>query len=128
MRPRPPGGRSSCLAAAEEPRLALRVGGDTGVELQPGTTFVIGGRLPALGAITPRSVIGVKANAGSPGSELLAGVVSGLLVVRSVAREAVDVREARPESFEHVGACDGRAGGKGNEKKKQCCGSGSTWT
>ena len=50
---------------------------------KPGTAFVIGVRLPALGAITLRSVIGVKANAGSPGSELLAGVVSGLLVVRS---------------------------------------------
>src|SRR5215510_1022302 len=49
----------------------------------PGTAFVIGVRLPALGAITLRSVMGVKANAGSPGNELLAGVVSGLLVVRS---------------------------------------------
>jgi len=41
-------------------------------------------RLPALGAITPRSVMGVKASAGTPGSELLAGVVKGLAVVRSV--------------------------------------------
>src|SRR6266853_1256493 len=50
----------------------------------PGTVLLIGVRLPALGAITLRSVMGVKAKAGKPGSELLAGVVSGLLVVRSV--------------------------------------------
>src|SRR5882672_1098060 len=50
----------------------------------PGTALVIGGRLAALGAITARSVMGTKAPGGIPGSELLAGVVSRLLVVRSV--------------------------------------------
>src|SRR5215467_2621153 len=49
----------------------------------PGTALKIGVREPAGGAITSRSVCGVKAKGGSPGSELLAGVVTGLLVVRS---------------------------------------------
>src|SRR5262249_12342833 len=53
----------------------------------PGTAFVIGVRLGASGEITPRSVIGVKPPAGTPGNELLAGVVGFvaelLLVVRS---------------------------------------------
>src|SRR5437660_1485915 len=49
----------------------------------PGTALVIGVRLAALGEMTPRSVTGVKAAAGTPGRELLAGVVFGLLVVRS---------------------------------------------
>src|SRR6266487_136814 len=34
--------------------------------------------------MTPRSVMGVNANAGQPGSELFGGVVSTLFVVRSV--------------------------------------------
>src|SRR5690349_3830862 len=51
---------------------------------RPGTALVIGVRLGGFGEITPRSVCGVKAPAGSPGSELLAGVVCELLVVRSV--------------------------------------------
>src|SRR6266508_4365061 len=51
---------------------------------RPGTVFVIGVRWAALGAITPRSKVGVKAPGGTLGSELSAGVVSGLLVVRSV--------------------------------------------
>ena len=42
----------------------------------PGTALVMGVREPAGGAITPRSVCGVKAPAGRPGSELLAGVVA----------------------------------------------------
>src|SRR5579871_2355166 len=50
----------------------------------PGTALVMGVRKPAGGAITSRSVCGVNANAGSPGRELLAGVVAGLAVVRSV--------------------------------------------
>src|SRR5215468_8126253 len=50
---------------------------------RPGTTLVIGGRLPALGAITERSVVGVKAPGGSAGLELSAGVVAGFVVVRS---------------------------------------------
>jgi hypothetical protein len=44
---------------------------------------VIGVWFGLLGEITSRSVWGVKANGGSPFKELLAGVVSGLLVVRS---------------------------------------------
>src|SRR5579871_713425 len=50
----------------------------------PGTALVMGVRKPAGGAITSRSVCGVNANAGSPGKELLAGVVAGLAVVRSL--------------------------------------------
>src|ERR1044071_4845454 len=74
--------------------------GDTGLSLQasgseamralicnPGTAFVIGVRSGSSGEITPRSVTGVKAPAGSPGNELLAGVVGFVgdvfLVVRS---------------------------------------------
>ena len=58
---------------------------------RPGTTFVIGGRLAALGAITLRSVIGVKAPPGSPGSESLGGVVDVLmsLVVLVVVRSGL---------------------------------------
>src|SRR5712691_195855 len=37
-----------------------------------------------LGEMTPRSVWGVNAKGGKPGMELLAGVVAGLFVVRSV--------------------------------------------
>jgi len=48
----------------------------------PGTTFVMGVLLSASGAMTPRSVCGVKAKGRSPGMELFAGVVLGLLVVR----------------------------------------------
>src|SRR5713101_1950291 len=50
----------------------------------PGTAFVMGVRKLAGGAITSRSICGVNANGGSPGKELLAGVVAGLAVVRSV--------------------------------------------
>jgi len=51
----------------------------------PGTARVIGGRFVALGAITPRSVVGVKANGASGGVRaLFAGVVAGLAVVRSL--------------------------------------------
>src|SRR5258707_10116923 len=44
----------------------------------PGTALVMGVRNPAGGEITPRSVCGVKAPAGNPAKELLAGVVAGL--------------------------------------------------
>src|SRR5262249_58475187 len=50
----------------------------------PGTTLVIGVRFGGFGEITPRSVRGVNAKAGSPARELSGGVVSGLFVVRSV--------------------------------------------
>src|SRR5260370_16095757 len=50
---------------------------------RPGTDLVIGVRLGGFGEMTLRSVCGVKAKGGSPGSELFAGVVAGLLVVRS---------------------------------------------
>src|SRR5947208_11088885 len=50
----------------------------------PGTAPAMGVRFGGFGEITPRSVIGVKANAGRPGNELFAGVVNGLLVVRSL--------------------------------------------
>src|ERR1700674_2739403 len=49
----------------------------------PGPVVVIFVRFGGLGEITARSVCGVKAKGGTPGSELLAGVVAGLLVVRS---------------------------------------------
>src|SRR5438552_3986267 len=49
----------------------------------PGTTLVIGVRFGGLGEITARSACGVKARSGRPASELLAGVVAGLVVVRS---------------------------------------------
>src|SRR5690349_6419890 len=49
----------------------------------PGTALVIGVRFGGLGEITSRSVCGVNAKGGSPGKESLAGVVAGLLVVRS---------------------------------------------
>src|SRR5205085_787294 len=55
----------------------------------PGTAFVIAVRLGGLGEMTPRSVTGVKASAGSVGMELLAGVVAGLLVVRSALSKQV---------------------------------------
>src|SRR5262245_2099154 len=55
----------------------------------PGTALVIGVRKPAGGAITPRSVCGVKAPAGNPASELLFGVVAGLAVVRSALSKQV---------------------------------------
>ena len=66
---------------------------------RPGTTLVIGGRLAALGAITPRSVFGVNANGGRPGSELLAGVVSGFVVVRSVLSKQVTSARRGPTTF-----------------------------
>src|SRR5579859_1185358 len=44
----------------------------------------MGVRFGTLGAIVLRSVCGVKANGGRPASELLAGIVAGLTVVRSV--------------------------------------------
>jgi len=75
-------------------------------------------RLPALGAITPRSVTGVKAPVGSP-IELLAGVVKGFAVVRSVLGEAVDVRETAPERLQDVGAGHARAGGEGDKEQQQ---------
>src|SRR3954468_23940939 len=50
----------------------------------PGTAPAMGVRFGGFGEITPRSVIGVNANAGRPGNELFAGVVNGLLVVRSL--------------------------------------------
>src|SRR4051812_27337741 len=49
----------------------------------PGTTRTIGVRLGGFGEITPRSVCGVNAPTASPAMELFAGVVAGLLVVRS---------------------------------------------
>src|SRR3954454_15350065 len=62
----------------------------------PGTTLVMGGRLPALGAILSRSVCGVNANAGSVGMELSAGVVAALVVVRSVEAKQVTSVSASP--------------------------------
>jgi hypothetical protein len=50
---------------------------------RPGTFLVIGVWFGGLGDITERSVCGVNAKAGRPGSELSAGVVLGLAVVRS---------------------------------------------
>src|SRR5437899_9390371 len=55
----------------------------------PGTALVMGVRKPAGGAITSRSVCGVNANGGSPGRELLGGVVAGLAVVRSALSKQV---------------------------------------
>src|SRR6266436_9735485 len=55
----------------------------------PGTALVMGVRNPAGGDITPRSVCGVKAPAGNPAMELLAGVVAGLFVVRSALSKQV---------------------------------------
>src|SRR5258708_2109297 len=55
----------------------------------PGTALVMGVRNPAGGDITPRSVCGVKAPAGNPARELLAGVVAGLFVVRSALSKQV---------------------------------------
>src|SRR5258707_767918 len=49
----------------------------------PGTALVTGVRKPAGGAITSRSVCGVNANGGSPGRELLGGVVAGLAGART---------------------------------------------
>src|SRR5258706_9350628 len=55
----------------------------------PGTALVMGVRNPAGGDITPRSICGVKAPAGNPARELLAGVVAGLFVVRSALSKQV---------------------------------------
>src|SRR5580765_4953817 len=66
---------------------------------KPGTTLVIGGRLAALGAITPRSVTGVNASAGNPAIELLAGVVRGVVVVRSVLSKHVTSARSLPIFF-----------------------------
>src|SRR5215813_12103892 len=49
----------------------------------PGTGPAIGVWFGGFGEMTPRSVIGVKANGGRPGRELFTGVVNGFLVVRS---------------------------------------------
>ncbi len=62
----------------------------------PGTTLVTGVRLAALGAIVARSVCGVNANAGRPAMALLAGVVSGLVVVRSALSTQVASARAGP--------------------------------
>src|SRR3954462_4911549 len=67
----------------------------------PGTTLVIGVLLRASGAITPRSVCGVNANAGSVAIELFAGVVFGLLVVRSVL-STHDASTSRSPSFSRI--------------------------
>ena len=66
-------------------------------------------------------MIGVKANGWQPGQRIVGRRRQRVGGGEISAREAVDVREALPESLENVGARDGRAGGKGNEEKKQCC-------
>jgi hypothetical protein len=65
----------------------------------PGTTLVIGLRSPELATITPRSVVGVNAPNGSPGSELSAGVVSGFLVVRSSLLKQLMSARLPPSAF-----------------------------
>ena len=60
---------------------------------------MIGVRLGGLGAITLRSVCGVNANAGRPGIELLGGVVSGLVVVRSGLSTQVASASRLPSAF-----------------------------
>src|SRR5260370_20746399 len=77
----------------------------------PGTAFVIGVRFGAAGAMTPRSVIGVKAPGASP-IELLSGVVfwpdNVLLVVRSaLTKQLISARSlpmALPTSSQVVAA------------------------
>src|SRR5205823_14642761 len=75
----------------------------------PGTAVVIGVRLGGSGEITPRSVTGVKAPDASPGNELLAGVVSALLVVRSVLSKQLTSARSLPialsTSAQVVAAC-----------------------
>src|SRR2546423_957629 len=59
----------------------------------------MGVRFGGFGEMTLRSVWGVNAKAGQPGSELFAGVVAGLLVVRSGLTKQVAVAATRvPES------------------------------
>src|SRR5262249_49830843 len=65
----------------------------------PGTALVIGVRLPALGAITVRSVLGVNAPGARPGIELSAGVVCVLAVVRSVLAKQLTSASALPSAF-----------------------------
>src|SRR5207302_1503432 len=65
----------------------------------PGTAFVIGVRLPAAGAMTPRSVCGVKAPGASVVIELSAGVVCVPLVVRSALTKQVASSRRSPKAF-----------------------------
>ena len=87
---------------------------------RPGTTLVIGVRLAALGAIVARSVCGVNANAGRPAIELLAGVVSGLLVVRSALSTQVTSASSLPMLLQDLVAARCGAGGHGEEQRKRC--------
>src|SRR4051812_17486662 len=65
---------------------------------RPGTVLVIGVRAGAFGEMTLRSVLGVKAPVGKPGSELSAGVVCALVVVRS----ALATHVASTRSFDNA--------------------------
>src|SRR5438094_4455437 len=83
----------------------------------PGTGPAIGVRFGGFGEMTPRSVIGVNPNGSKPASELLAGVVNGLAVVRSSLRKQListsSLASAAVTSSQVSAACAGA------ESKKQ---------
>ena len=104
----------------EEPRLALRVGGDARVELHAGHD--LGDRRALARAGHDHAAIGDRREGErwQPGQRIVGRCRLRVGGGEVGAREAVDVREARPESLENVGAGDCRAGGKGSEEWKQC--------
>jgi hypothetical protein len=77
----------------------------------PGTTFVIGGRFAALGAMTPRSVTGVNANAGRPGIEFVRRCCLRAIRREIRAREAVHVGQLFADLLENVLTSVGAAPG-----------------
>ena len=83
----------------QEARLAGRIRCDARLDLQPGHDFVIGVRLGASARSRRDRFCGVNANAGRPGIELLAGVVSGLAVVRSGLWTQVASASRLPRAF-----------------------------
>ena len=85
---------------------------------------MIGVRLPALGEITERSVVGVKAPGGKQcGKRIVNGRRQSVFGGEILTHKAAEVRglrhEARPENPEHIRAGDGRASGQWNEEWKQ---------
>src|SRR5215471_7234125 len=85
----------------------------------PGTALTIGVRLPALGAITVRSVVGVKAPIARP-IELSGGVVCVFVVVRSALAKQLTSARLAPNALirsAQLGAATPESGARAAKKR-----------
>ena len=86
---------------------------------RPGTVLVIGVRLPALGR--DHAAVGDRREGegrGTPGSESLAGVVCGLLVVRSALAKQLTSARLPPSALSTSAQVTAGTGGEWNEEQK----------